>query len=69
MKKRVENSLHIYRNLKNCVFTPEVLKVSVISSDIKSLRVEGVKNIRREAKQRGRDYSRVGEIVNYTDKL
>ena len=69
MKKRVENSLHIYHNFKNCAFTPEVLKVSAMSSDIKSLRVEGVKNIRCEAKLRGRGYSRVGEIVNYTDKL
>jgi hypothetical protein len=63
----VGNSLHIYRNLKNCAFTLEILKVSVISSNIKSLGVEG-KNIRNEAKLRGRVYSIVGEILNYTDK-
>lgn len=78
---RIRNINRLHRELKiyfpeymdafgkiDGAFTLEVLKVSAIPSDIKSLGEEGIKNIWRDAKLRGRGYSRASVIVSYADK-
>lgn len=78
---RIRNINRLHRELKiyfpeykdafgkiDGAFTLEVLKVSVIPSDIVALGAEGIKNIWHDAKLRGRGYSRADEIVSYAEK-
>ena len=78
---RIRNINRLYKELKiyfpeymeafgriDGAFTLEVLKVSVIPSDIAALGRDGLKNIWHDAKLRGRGYSRVNEIVSWAEK-
>ena len=78
---RIRNINRLHRELKiyfpeymdafgkiDGAFTLEVLKVSVIPSDIAALGIDGLKNIWHDAKLRGRGYSRANEIVSCAEK-
>ena len=78
---RIRNINRLHRELKiyfpeymdafgkiDGAFTLEVLKISVIPSDITALGAEGIKNIWHNAKLRGRGYSRANELGNFAEK-
>lgn len=78
---RVRNMNRLHRELKiyfpeymdafgklDGAFTLEVLKSAPIPADIRALEEDGLKEIWRSAKLRGRGYSRAAEIVKYARK-
>lgn len=75
---RVRNINRLHRELKiyfpeymdafgkiDGAFTLEVLKVSPIPSEIIALGADGLRNVWRGAKLRGRGYNRVNDIINH----